>query len=210
MILENVKNILSHDEGRTIGIIERALEEAGYSVRYEVLDTATITGIPQHRERVYFVCFREKERAERFIFPHTKIEKRKISDFLEDAPAEKYYYTAKLKVFPVVEAGVVKDIRIHNTLYQYRRTYVRENRSNECPTLTANMGTAGHNCPLLKEGEKGIRKLTPRECFRLQGFPDSYVFPPKLSDGMLYKLAGNAVSVPVVKLLMEEVMKVLL
>ena len=68
--------------------------------------------------------------------------------------------------------------------------------SNCCPTLTANMGGGGHNVPLLKD-DKGIRKLTPRECFNLQGFPTNYKLP-EVSDSALYKLAGNAVSVPVV------------
>lgn len=59
--------------------------------------------------------------------------------------------------------------------YQWRRQYVRENKNNLCPTLTANMGTGGHNVPLILD-DKGIRKLTPRECVRLQGFPDSFEF----------------------------------
>ena len=83
-----------------------------------------------------------------------------------------------------------------------RRQYVRENKSNLCPTMTANMGGGGHNVPLLKD-QNGIRKLTPRECFNLQGFPANYKLPSTLSDSALYKLAGNAVSVPVVKTLVQ-------
>ena len=84
-------------------------------------------------------------------------------------------------------------------MYQYRRVYVRENKNNNCPTLTANMGTGGHNVPLILD-DNGIRKLTPRECFNFQGFPQTYKLPA-LSDANLYKLAGNAVSVPVVELI---------
>ena len=76
---------------------------------------------------------------------------------------------------------------------------MRENKSNVCPTLTANMGTGGHNVPLLLD-KKGIRKLTPRECFNLQGFPSDYKLP-NTSDSQLYKLAGNAVSIPIVELI---------
>jgi DNA (cytosine-5)-methyltransferase 1 len=90
-----------------------------------------------------------------------------------------------------------------DTIYQYRRVYVRENKSNECPTLTANMGGGGHNVPLIRD-EKGIRKLTPRECFNFQGFPASYKLPA-ISDTQLYKLAGNAVSVPVVQLIADRI-----
>jgi DNA (cytosine-5)-methyltransferase 1 len=86
-----------------------------------------------------------------------------------------------------------------NTIYQYRRYYVRENKNNVCPTLTANMGSGGHNVPIILD-DKGIRKLTPRECFNLQGFPIDYKLP-LMSTSKLYCLAGNAVSVPVVALI---------
>jgi DNA (cytosine-5)-methyltransferase 1 len=84
---------------------------------------------------------------------------------------------------------------------------VRENKNNVCPTLTSNMGTGGHNVPLIKDS-KGIRKLTPRECFNLQGFPSDYKLPT-MSDAGLYKLAGNAVSYPVVKKIADKIVKIL-
>ena len=84
---------------------------------------------------------------------------------------------------------------------------MRENKNNVGPTLTANMGSGGHNVPLIKD-DKGIRKLTPRECFNLQGFPKDYKLPD-LSDGKLYKLAGNSVSIPVVELLANKIISIL-
>ena len=111
---------------------------------------------------------------------------------------EKYYYTDKMRVYEAIKSAVSRPDRI----YQYRRSYVRENKSNCCPTLTANMGSGGHNVPLLRDA-RGIRKLTPRECFNLQGFPRDYKLPTG-SDSSLYTLAGNAVSVPVVRLLLEK------
>jgi len=107
----------------------------------------------------------------------------------------KYYYKDTLKVYNEINNNVIKNITT-NTIYQYRRYYVRENKNGLCPTLTANMGGGGHNVPLLRDN-KGVRKLTPKECFILQGFPNDYKLP-QLSDSALYKLAGNAVSVPVV------------
>ncbi len=98
-----------------------------------------------------------------------------------------------------------KNIKTDNVLYQYRRYYVRENKSNVCPTLTSNMGGGGHNVPLLLDS-KGIRKLTPQECFNLQGFPKTYKLPD-LCDSALYKLAGNAISVPVVELIAKKLFK---
>jgi DNA (cytosine-5)-methyltransferase 1 len=76
--------------------------------------------------------------------------------------------------------------------------YLRENKSNVCPTLTANMGTGGHNVPLILD-DHDIRKLTPEECLKFQGFPDSYKYPLNMSNSSKYKQAGNSVSVPVIK-----------
>lgn len=90
-------------------------------------------------------------------------------------------------------------------MYQWRRQYVRENKKGVCPTLTANMGMGGHNVPLIKD-KKGIRKLTPLECFRIQGFPKDYALP-NISDSALYKQAGNSVSVPVLEAIAKQMMK---
>ena len=88
-------------------------------------------------------------------------------------------------------------IKSKDTVYQWRRVYVRENQSNECPTLTANMGTGGHNVPLILD-DFGIRKLTPKECFRLQGFKN-IKFPKDVARSQLYKQAGNSVTVDLIE-----------
>lgn len=204
VILENVKNLLSHDENKTFNIIKNNLEERGYNVCYKVLNTSTITCIPQHRERIYIVCLQSKNVFDKFNLDFPKIEKKKITDFLETNIPSKYYYTDKSCTWDLIKNNVIKK----NTIYQYRRVYVRENKSNECPTLTANMGEGGHNVPLILD-DIGVRKLTPRECFNLQGFPSSYKLS-NLSDSSLYKLAGNAVSVPVVQLIADKIIPLLL
>ena len=203
IILENVKNLVSHDDKKTFETIRSNLEERGYHLTYKVLNTADITGIPQHRERIYIVGLKSVEASEKLSLNFPAVQKAPIQSLLEASVNEKYYYTDKSATWPLVSEAVVKQ----DTLYQYRRVYVRENKSNECPTLTANMGEGGHNVPLVRDS-KGIRKLTPRECFRFQGFPDSYVLPT-LCDSKLYKLAGNAVSLPVVKLIAERVIPLL-
>ena len=106
----------------------------------------------------------------------------------------------------LINSNITKTIDT-NTIYQFRRHYVRENKNNVCPTLTANMGTGGHNVPLIRD-QIGIRKLTPRECFKLQGFPESFILP-NISDSSLYKLAGNAVTVDVVYSIAKNIIKVL-
>jgi DNA (cytosine-5)-methyltransferase 1 len=204
VILENVKNLVSHDDSKTFSTITKNLEERGYHLRYKVLNTADITGIPQHRERIYIVCVKSKQVFDKFNLDFPKMEKKRISELLEADVPEKYYYTDKSSTWNLIKDSVVK----RDTIYQYRRVYVRENKSSECPTLTANMGSGGHNVPLVLDS-RGIRKLTPRECFNFQGFPASYKLP-QLSDASLYKLAGNAVSVPVVKLIANRIIPLLL
>jgi DNA (cytosine-5)-methyltransferase 1 len=206
VVLENVKNLVSHDEGRTFQTIRSNLEERGYNICTKVLNTSSITGVPQHRERIYIVCIKDKAIFDRFTLDFPAIEKRAIGSMLTVATEipEKYYYTEASSTWPLVSEAVVN----RDTIYQYRRVYVRENKSNECPTLTANMGGGGHNVPLVRD-ERGIRKLTPRECFNFQGFPISYVLPAKMSDTNLYKLAGNAVSVPVVQLIANRLVPLL-
>jgi len=203
VVLENVKNLVSHDEGNTFKTIRESLEGRGYHIRFKVLNTAQITGIPQHRERIYLVCLKSKEAFDKFSLEFPNIAKGPVNSCFSDAVADKYYYTNASSTWDLVSQNVTKK----NTIYQYRRVYVRENKSNECPTLTANMGGGGHNVPLIKD-DKGIRKLTPRECFNFQGFPQTYKLPA-LADSNLYKLAGNAVSVPVVKLIAERLMALL-
>jgi len=201
IILENVKNLKTHDKGKTYKIIEKNLKDIGYNIKTSILDTSKITNIPHHRERIYIVGFLDKKKYDKFNFIFDKKKNKEIKDFLEENINDKYYYSERFKVYEKIKENVTKNIS-ENVLYQYRRFYVRENMSNCCPTLTANMGSGGHNVPLLKDN-KGIRKLTPRECFNLQGFPFNYKLPD-ISDSSLYKLAGNAVSVPVVDMIGEK------
>jgi DNA (cytosine-5)-methyltransferase 1 len=206
LVLENVKNLKSHDKGNTFNVIEQNLINLGYFIKYDILDTCKITNVPQHRERVYMVCFKNKDLYEKFNFNFTQVNNKHIKDFLEENIKDKYYYTNKLKIYDVVKKEITKNID-ENVLYQYRRFYVRENKNNVCPTLTANMGDGGHNVPLLLDN-KGIRKLTPRECFNLQGFPKDYKLP-NVSDSSLYRLAGNAISIPIIELIVEKLNNIL-
>ena len=102
---------------------------------------------------------------------------------------------------------LAKAMTSRDTLYQWRRVYVRENKSGMCPTLTANMGTGGHNVALVVT-DHGFRKLTPEECFGFMGFPKTFRLPP-LANSHLYKQAGNSVAVPVVRRIAEAMAKAL-
>lgn len=203
-LLENVKNLVSHDGGRTFQIIQTILQELGYHIKFQVLNTMEYGNVPQNRERIYIVGFKEFQSCLQYSFPTPIPLTKTIKDILEPAPvADKYYYNGK----PLYER-IKNDVTEEGKVYQWRRQYVRENKKNVCPTLTANMGTGGHNVPIIKDAH-GIRKLTPLECLRFQGFPDSYVLPNNISDGALYKQAGNSVSVPVIERIAKNIVTVL-
>lgn len=204
VILENVKRILTHDEGKTLARIIDEIKKRNYFVKYSLLNTSQLTGIPQNRERVYFVCFRDENHFNKFSFDFPIMTKKTIDFFLESSVDKKYYYTSESKSWSLLNGHVTNP----STTYQLRRVYLRENKSNECPTLTANMGTGGNNVPIIVD-KKGIRKLTPRECFNFQGFPKEYELTKNLSDSALYKLSGNAITVPLAKLVIEKVVSLI-
>lgn len=203
VFLENVKNLRSHDGGKTFNIISEALEDLGYHVKMEVLNSMEYGNVPQNRERVYIVGFKSKAQYDAFEFPKPVTLTKTVSDLLEKEVDPKYYYTNS----PLYKT-LKESIKKQGVVYQWRRKYVRENKSGVCPTLTANMGMGGHNVPLVKDS-KGIRKLTPRECARMQGFPENYKLPKDLPDTKLYKQFGNSVTVTVIEKVAQQVKKAL-
>jgi len=199
-LLENVKNLKTHDGGNTFRVIEKTLIDMGYLLKVKVMNSMEYGNIPQNRERIYIVGFKNPRYFERFSFPDKIALQRKVTDLLEQSVDEKYYYNGK----PLFEK--LKDsVNEYGKVYQWRRKYVRENKKGVCPTLTANMGMGGHNVPIIKD-KKGLRKLTPLECARIQGFPSDYKLPP-IADSALYKQLGNSVSVPVIEAVARQIMK---
>ena len=152
------------------------------------------------------VGFKDREKAEKFKFPGKIVLTKRMTDMLSSDVPEKYYYTEESSIYPILEKSVTKKIDT-NQVYQYRRKYVRENKSGVCPCLTKVMGLGGHNTGIILD-DIGIRKLTPRECFSLQAFPQSFIFP-KISDSQLYMQIGNSVTVNVIRRIAKEMLKVL-
>jgi DNA (cytosine-5)-methyltransferase 1 len=203
IILENVKNLITHDNKNTFKTIIKSLEEINYYIKYQIINTCDYSIIPQNRERIYIVGFNDIKDYNKFDFNFDKIKNNNLSSFIEDTEInKKYYYDSKSKIYNCLQENISKSIN-DNVIYQYRRYYVRENKKGRCPTLTANMGSGGHNVPIILD-KNGIRKLTPRECFNLQGFPNDYILP-KISDNKLYSLAGNAVSIPIITLIINKI-----
>jgi DNA (cytosine-5)-methyltransferase 1 len=203
IFLENVKNLQTHDNGNTFNVIKSELENRGYLLKYKVLNSSEYGNIPQNRERIYIVGFLNKIHYERFEFPKPIKLTKKIKDFIDTETEENFYYTHS-KYYNQLKAEMINK----NTIYQWRRVYVRENKNNLCPTLTANMGTGGHNVPLIIDN-KDIRKLTPRECARFQGYDETFILP-NIANSHLYKQIGNSVTVRVIELIANNIKKAII
>ena len=206
--LENVKNLYTHDNGKTYAVIKGTLEELGYVVFDKVMNAMEYANIPQNRERIFIVCF-DREQVPNygdFMFPEKVPLKSTIKDCIDySIHDKKLFYGNSMGHIAEIRAGVTSK----ETIYQWRRQYVRENKSNVCPTLTANMGTGGHNVPLILTDE-GIRKLSPKECLNFQGYPKKYQFPITIADSAKYKQAGNSVVVPLIKSVCQNIVTTLL
>lgn len=207
VFLENVKNLVSHDKGKTFKTIIEILEKKlGYKVYSSILNSMTHANIPQNRERIFIVAFDpiQVDNFNDFKFPEKIKLTKNIHDVLEKGKQEeKYYYKNDHQYYPELDKTMISK----DTVYQWRRVYVRENKSNVCPTLTANMGTGGHNVPLIRDNF-GIRKLTPRECFSFQGYPKNYLLP-NLANGRLYMQAGNSVTTTLIERIAKEILNIL-
>ena len=161
-------------------------------------------GIARISARIYdlkqkgydIVGFKDKHKLDQFNFPEPIELTKTIHDIVNtnDKKPEYFYYKEDHQYYSMLK----ESMKNKDTMYQWRRVYVRENKSNACPTLTANMGTGGHNVPLLID-DYGFRKLTPEETFLFQGFPEEFKLPKGMARSHLYKQAGNSVPVPVVE-----------
>ena len=186
-MLENVKNLKSHDRGRTFQVIMEALDELDYEVFYAVLDGQNY--VPQHRERILIVGFDRRRYGENidFAFDITPARSKPVmKDILESEPDEKYTLSDKLWLY------------LQNYAAKHRAAgngfgYGIAEPDGISRTLSARYYKDGSEVLIAQKG-KNPRRLTPRECARLQGFPDS--FKIVVSDTQAYKQFGNSVVVP--------------
>lgn len=201
---ENVKGLVRHDKGRTFKVISGAFAELGYKVFSKVLNSREY-GVPQNRERIYIVCFRNDIAPDDFEFPAGTDGTRTIRDILEDAPIPSKYYLSET---------YLRTLREHKARHEaagHGFGYVIRDLDGSSGTIVC--GGSGREGNLIIDhrphdmtpttrisGEinsEDVRKLTPREWARLQGFPDDYVLTE--ADTHLYKQFGNSVTVPVIK-----------
>ena len=194
-MLENVKNLMSHDKGNTFRVIVDILDELGYTVSYQLIDAKNI--VPQHRERTYIVGFRKDLVPEgfKFQFPEVKNRMPKLKTILEKTVDDKYTLSDKLWNYLVAYAAKHKE-------KGNGFGYGLGDPEGTTRTLSARYYKDGSEILIAQKG-KNPRRLTPRECARLMGFDDS--FKIIVSDTQAYRQFGNSIVVPVVKLIAEQI-----
>ena len=211
---ENVKGLFIHDKKRTYKIIKGALEEMGYTVQEEILNSRDF-GVPQNRERIYIIAFRNDINASSFSFPKPTDSSKKIKDIVEERPVSAKYYLSDVYLETLRRHRARHEAKGHGFGYEIRdwedvagaivcggmgreRNLLIDNRQTDLTPATHIKG---------KINAEGVRKMTPREWARLQGFPDNFELP--LANVHLYKQLGNSVSVPVIRAIADKIKQVL-
>lgn len=199
--LENVKNLTSHDKGNTFRVIRETLEELDYSIHYQVMDGQTY--VPQHRERIMIVGFDNKvfHGEEHFTFPEQGSATMTVKDILDTNIDEKYTLSDKLWIY--LQSYAEKHRAKGNGF-----GYGLVNLNGITRTLSARYYKDGSEILIPQENGKNPRKLSPRECARLMGYPDKYILSA-VSDVQAYRQCGNSVVVPLITAVSEQIIKVL-
>lgn len=212
---ENVKGLVIHDSGRTFKVICQTFEELGYKIFYKILNSKNF-GVPQNRERIYLVTFRNDIAPNEFIFPELTDDTKQIKDIVEKNPVAAKYYLSEVYLetlrkhkvrheakgngfgYEIREWNNVAGAIVCGGMGRERNLLIDKRQTNLIPTTHI-------------KGEinkEGIRKMTPREWARLQGFPESYILPN--ADVHLYKQLGNSVTVNVIEAIAKKIKEVLL
>ncbi len=209
---ENVKNLVAHDKGRTFKVIRDILADLGYTVFHKVLNSKNF-GVPQNRERIYIVAFRNDIAPCNFEFPEKTDDTKVIADILEEKETSAKYYLSTVYLESLKQHrkrheakghGFGYEVRDHNSIagaivcggMGRERNLVVDKRLTNFTPVTHIKGEVNREC---------IRRMTPREWARLQGFPDN--FKLVVTDTHLYKQFGNSVTVPVIRAIAEQIKK---
>lgn len=195
IFLENVANLLEHDDGKTFLTIYNALVPIGYTFKYQVMDAMEYGNIPQNRTRIFIVAFLDYAQCQKFSFPEPVPLTVDMNDILDRSILhDKSYYYDESSVYWDALKKIVTDKK---ALYKIYDSGVSKKRHYFCPALTANMGTYPDRVPIVLD-DYGIRKITPFECLALQGYPKDFTFP-NIPMASAYKQCGNSVVVPVIR-----------
>jgi DNA (cytosine-5)-methyltransferase 1 len=209
VFLENVKNFARHDDGKTMKIVLKTMKELGYQTYHHIIKSSE-HGVPQARERVYLVCLRnDLDKEKKFTFPINKpLKPITVKSILESKVSDEYkinrtdimMYKDELDIknpYSAHQIGKINKGGQGERIYSIHTVGI---------TLSAyGGGAAAKTGAYLVDGV--IRKLTPKECLKMQGFPSSYKLP--VSKNIAYKQLGNSVSVPVIKRILKNILKVI-
>lgn len=211
---ENVKGLVSHDKGNTLKVIVSTFEKLGYKVFYQVLNSKDY-GVPQNRERIYIVAFRNDIDSSDFKFPNPTNNTKTIRDIMEEDTVSVKYYLSDVYMQTLINHKARHEAKGNGFGYEIRdidgiagtivcggmgreRNLIIDKRLTDFTPVTHIKGEVNRD---------GIRKMTPREWARLQGFPDTYKLT--LADTHLYKQFGNSVTVPVIREIAIKIKQVL-
>ena len=203
LFLENVANLVTHDEGNTFKVIIETLNELNYFVTWQVMNAKEYGDLPQQRNRIYIVACKNESDINRFRFPEKIDLTRTAFDLFDKEKKEDKYYMDGHRMWSRMMEYMDKRDRV----YRFTDWGLSRSREGICPTLLAAMGSRFERIPFFYD-DYSVRLLTPRECARLQGFPESYQFPNKY-EKQIYKQIGNSVAVPVVRRIAQNIIAAL-
>ncbi|HUW25545.1 MAG TPA: DNA (cytosine-5-)-methyltransferase [Gallionella sp.] len=196
LFLENVRNIERHDGGRTFAVIRESIDELGYDFKHAIINASTL--VPQRRLRCYMVCFQKKLGID-YVFPDFTGKPLPLRSILEPDPLPKYTITDRLW-----QGHINRTQRNLNRGTGF--TAFTADLDKPSNTLVARYGKDGKEC-LIPQLGSNPRLLTPRECARLQGYPEEFLIPEARTPA--YKQFGNSVAIPVVSKIAESIIEVL-
>ena len=201
VFLEYVANLVKHDEGRTFEVILNTLESLGYHTVYKVMNAKEYGNIPQQRNRIYIVAFKFKKDLNKFTFPdEIPLTQTAFDLFDKDKKNAKYYMDGHRMWNRMMEY-----LTDRNRVYRFTDWGLSRGMEGICPTLLAAMGSRFERIPFFYDNYS-VRLMTPRECARLQGFPEEYRLPEE-NEKQVYKQIGNSVCVPVVDRIVKQILK---
>ena len=203
VFLENVANLVKHDEGKTFEVIIKTLNDLGYYVVWQMMNAKEYGNLPQQRNRIYIVAFKYKKDLIKFRFPEPiPLTKTAFDLYDKEKQAEKYYMDGHRMWDRMMEYMTDR-----KRVYRFTDWGLSKGMEGICPTLLAAMGSRFERIPFFYD-DYSVRLMTPRECARLLGFPEDYILPEQ-HEKQVYKQIGNSVCVPIIYRIAENIVKAL-
>ena len=204
VFLENVANLAKHDEGKTFEVILETLKNLGYQTVYKIMNAKDYGNIPQQRNRIYIVAFKYKKHLNQFEFPNMISLTQTAFDLFDKEKQDEKYYMHGHRMW----RQMMEYMNDRKRVYRFTDWGISRGMEGICPTLLAAMGSRFERIPFFYD-DYSVRLMTPRECARLQGFPESYILPIE-NEKQVYKQIGNSVCVPVVYRIAQNIVKSLI